>query len=531
MNVPLQPARPPQAPGRARSETLGRVGPPLTATAIVVGNEREIASLAESVARRVTASDKPLRYGRAFRFAEIGASFELTSPDGIKALLTCAPATANASDSDESPDQAYAITLNLIGPQERISPTRATALLDTVRHLPFTGSEITLLTSEMPVTRTLPSLLPGKPLADCSAIFTIHHMTDFLVMVDAAIGLGIRPDRITVVDKEYHYRFRDRVDAHLRHVVGSAVHPYRLIEAGLRLHFARARRAGLRTLILDDGGYVLPRLLEGVVPELDPAEDIIGVVEQTMSGIWRLEPFRDSLPVPIFSVAESELKATIESYGVADACVRSVLSLLPNEKFEGRRAAVIGFGRIGREVAEILRQRRMQVAISDPSMIALIGARERGFVTYQSVSEMVATHRPLIVYGCGGRGAMGGDDFRAIRRDCYLVSTSSRNYEYDVEALAEQAIASRPVSDIGRRFTLPNDADVTLVADGYPINFHLAESMPNRYSDLVLSSMLIGACALQGSPDRFRPGHNLAETNAVLAAAPTTALYYDLYSD
>jgi S-adenosylhomocysteine hydrolase len=404
-------------------------------------------------------------------------------------------------------------------------------VLDAVRCIPFTGSEITALTSEMPLTRSLPTIYPDRPLGSYAAIFTIHHMTDFLVMLEAAISLGVRPEAVTVVDKEYGYLLRERVDAHIRQVVGAAVHRYSALDAGLQLHFRRARRAGLRTLILDDGGYVLPRVLTGTCAEMVVAEEVAGVVEQTSSGIWRLQPFEGHIPVPIFSVAESDLKATVESYGVADACVRSALKLLPNEKFEGRRAAVVGYGRIGREVADILRSRRMQVAVSDPNLIALIGARERGFKTYESVAALAADHRPLIIYGCGGRGAMGSADFAALTCDTYLVSTSSRNYEFDVEALRDTATAIDPVPQVGHRYTLPQQVHVTLLADGYPINFHLSESMPNRYSDVVLASMLVGACTLARSDHGFRNGHNLAMTNDVLATAPITRAYYELYNE
>lgn len=60
----------------------------------------------------------------------------------------------------------------------------------------------------------------------------------------------------------------------------------------------------MRTLVLDDGGYVLPVVLEHFPGR---AGEIVGVVEQTASGIWRLAPHH-RLPVPVFSVAESALK-------------------------------------------------------------------------------------------------------------------------------------------------------------------------------------------------------------------------------
>ena len=69
-----------------------------------------------------------------------------------------------------------------------------------------------------------------------------------------------------------------------------------------------AKSRNLKTLVFDDGGHVLPIILTEY-PE--DASQIIGLVEQTVSGIWKLEGL--SVPVPVFSVAESQLKAALES--------------------------------------------------------------------------------------------------------------------------------------------------------------------------------------------------------------------------
>ena len=65
-----------------------------------------------------------------------------------------------------------------------------------------------------------------------------------------------------------------------------------------------------------------------------------------------------------------------------------------------------------------------------------------------------------------------------------------------------------------------------------PINFYHAESLPNRYIDLVVASLLLGAVTLckpdQGS---FVAGHNLERTNAILNASPALETYYDWYGE
>src|SRR5262249_10316082 len=153
------------------------------------------------------------------------------------------------------------------------------------------------------------------------------HMTDFVAMMDALIALGADPQYITVLDKGYPYTQRHRVDAWLREILGVHVGSYPDRAGVIGAHIARARAAGLKTMIIDDGGYIWPVVVERHVGAMS---EFVGLVEQTMSGIWKLNGL--PLTIPVFSVAESEVKATMESYGVALAGVRSILDRIPHEK-------------------------------------------------------------------------------------------------------------------------------------------------------------------------------------------------------
>ena len=220
-----------------------------------------------------------------------------------------------------------------------------------------------------------------------------------------------------------------------------------------------------------------------------------------MSGIWKLEGV--PLPVPVFSVAESQLKATMESYGVAAAAVRSILDRLPHEKFEGRPALVVGYGRIGRQVAHVLRALRMRVAVYDHETVALVAAHEEGFATSRSLTGLIGSHQPLLLVGAGGRGSLRGEHLAAFRKSCYLASITSRTYEF---VLDEFAAAARSVHDYGRLghgYLLGDGIELCVIGHGMPVNFYHAESLPNRYIDLIISSLLLGGVTL-ARPDRGR---------------------------
>jgi len=398
----------------------------------------------------------------------------------------------------------------------------AETVLTLAQRVPLTRLERRELAVQMPLTAELPARLPSGCLTDIAPVLTVHHMTDFLVLVDAFQRLGVPHQTMTVLDKGYRYRHTERVDAHLR-ALGVRVWPWQQTAEALKDHVARARAMGRRGLLIDDGGYTLPVLIEQC-PDL--LEEFAGLVEQTTSGINKLAPYEDTLSVPIFSVAESRMKAAIEPYGIADAAWRNLNTLLPDEKWEGQPALVLGFGRIGAALAEVLRQRRMRVAVHDSSTEALVTAMEQGFETGPELCALLRQHQPLLVVGTTGSTSLRGDHADALLRDCYLVSVTSRDREFAVEELRARAKDVEDAGQLGFRLRLSHGACATVVADGYPINFHWSESLPNKYADLVLASLMVGAYTLAQPDHGFTTGHNVGRTNERLAASGLLERYY-----
>ena len=496
---------------------------PLSDTVDFEGTAAEAEALLEDIISRSVESCPPPASDRRDVLWSSAACFhgivDLRLPSGMRTLFTVAP----ADDETDSPCRRYRATRQLADPGDGSTFTsgRVSGL---ARLMPFTTSEAEAIRRDMPLTRSVPELFPQTPLAGYTAIFTIHHLSDFLPLIEAAFALGLDPEEVTVIDKQYRYLHGERVDAHLRLAQGLRVHTYSDLEPALEEHVALSVGCGKRILVLDDGGYVLPLVLEQF-PAWVPL--IAGVVEQTMSGIQKLEG--RELPMPLFSVAQSHAKSTVESYGVADAAVRNTLALLPQEKFEGRSALVLGYGRIGEEIAGILRARRMQVAVYDTDIVRLVRARERGFATERDLTALLSRWRPLLIFGCVGSGSLTAEHFAAIEWDCYLVSTTSRDREFALADLAEISTKVERMGRLGTRYRLAGGASVLVLGHGMPINFHYAESLPNRSIDLVLASVLVGAAILAKGGAGLAPGIDLDATNRALHEAGLLECYYDLW--
>jgi adenosylhomocysteinase len=441
--------------------------------------------------------------------------------DGATARLSAGrPARRRAH-----PDGTYGLSLAISAPAE-LPAERLDVLAKALEAVPFTRVELAKLAHELPLLSGLPEILPAKVFRDTALMIMGHFMSDLVTQVEVALSLGARPEALTIINKGYPYKLSSRVAEHLRRLGIRLFHSSQVVEAAeSHAHIAQRHRCA-RVIAVDDGGYVLPALLNAR-PDLVPAYH--GLVEQTMSGIYRLEKYGDNIPLPVFSVAESRLKGTIESYWIAEAAIANVLRLLPGEKLEGRPALVIGYGQIGADVARILRQRRMRVACHDRELLRLVSAHENGFVTAETVGQLLAEHRPYLIVGSTGRTCLGRPEFAALRRDCILVSVTSRTVEFDLPALVDLAGSAHDLGVAGVRYRLPGGVQVTTLADGYPVNFHHAESVPNRQSDLIMAGLLVGAAALADPAHRFTPGHNVALSDTILQDSGLLHRFYRLY--
>jgi adenosylhomocysteinase len=454
--------------------------------------------------------------------APFAARAVLALPGDATAVLTIAP-PANAYYADVLTNVA---TLAVVDPGG-LSHDRLGRLMKELDLLPLTEWELSEIRRQFPLTQEFVSRCDPSSLAGHALYMAIHHMTDFVGMMDALVALGVDLEHVTVLDKGYPYTQRHRVDGYLRDTLGLRIFTYPERAESIGDHIEMAKAAGLPTMVFDDGGHVVPIVLAEYA---DSSVEFKGLVEQTMSGIWKLEGL--DVPMPIFTVAESNLKATIESYGVAEASVRSILNLLPHEKIEGQAALVVGYGRIGRQVAGILRARRMRVAVHDRETVQLVAAHEEGFATSRSLSRLIEEHEPLLLVGSAGRNSLNAEHVASFRKSCYLASVTSRTFEFNQDDLRRCAEDVKDYGRLGHGYLLPNGVELCLLGHGMPVNFYHAESLPNRYIDLVISALLLGGVTL-AKPDQggFRPGHNVELTNKVLNTSEILEIYYDWYGE
>lgn len=226
--------------------------------------------------------------------------------------------------------------------------------------------------------------------------------------------------------------------------------------------------AGKNVVVLDIGGYFASSIDDIAAQS---SAKILGVMEGTENGVQKYE--RASHRVPIVTVARSPLKLP-EDYLVASSVVFSIEAVLREgaEILQTRSAAVIGYGRVGSSVAEILRGRGISTVVYDNNPIKLAEAAARGFRACRRLDDALA-FSSLVVCATGNR-SLDLAGFAMLRDGAVVASVTSADDEINLPALVPGYVATRlsegmtqyqenRSGDLGRRFYL--------IANGNAANF------------------------------------------------------------
>lgn len=255
-----------------------------------------------------------------------------------------------------------------------------------------------------------------------------------------------------------------------------------------------------QVLILDVGGYFAEPLVRAPV---ESAQFIAGVVEDTTFGHNRYVRAAPDIKVPVFSVARSQLKE-IEAHFVgrdAAAALEHVLRTI-GVSFAGRKALVIGYGMIGSAVAHALRTFGLDVHVYDKHDHRNLRAFIDGFYVHKKRKLLESAD---IIFAATADTALTYDEIEECKDNVILASVGSKDTEFAIAALKEQAIAAQKHGQHLVSYKLSNSKRIVVVRDGTAVNF-LLPSMPTEILDLVFSEILICAMLILKRQSDYPPG-------------------------
>lgn len=285
---------------------------------------------------------------------------------------------------------------------------------------------------------------------------------------------------------------------------------------------------GKPLMIVEDGGYAFPVLHE---PGQEDLLDLcVGAVEHTARGMWNYQYMEvDQAPQtprllqrPAITIANSKLKNAHEPIFVAQAIVHDLVSLLKKEHefLPFRNVAVLGNGRIGRPIAELIAKMGANVETIDPRPADLAEGR----TVHLMLTPEIFSHSSIFV-GASGTPAVSREqllNFLAHDKNVaqkFFASASSKNIEFEEvirvfddmtanQELCERvfgessSMAKENISEFGLRYTLTSNGtkrQFSVLAEGYPLIFYPRHSQggPIKPFDPVMTQLFLAACALR----------------------------------
>lgn len=297
---------------------------------------------------------------------------------------------------------------------------------------------------------------------------------------------------------------------------------------------------GNRLLIFEDGGYHYDVVRELVEDYPQIRNKILGVVEQTTSGTvkGRRSGTKEAYSYPQLSVARSAVKMNIESIFIAERVIEELALYLYsiNTFLDFHHILLIGYGVIGRKIAETLAVRNVDIQVYDTEPAIREVACEDGYKAPEIITPETFSSDTIVIgnTGCASFSEeMLSAFFEGDAEKIYLVSSSSQEEEFIIFLSMLRGDRSFPEGIVLREQTsfegtdvyqfLFTDTDgkqkkkeIYLIAKGRPVNFFRQDviSLTNCVIDLVFSEMFYLGIWLCNHPDMEKKLHLLGKDSA-----------------
>lgn len=395
----------------------------------------------------------------------------------------------------------------------------------------FSRAELEAVDAAMPILGSFAQSYRGT-LSDYAIIWRDHFLEENIPLLRAFVSSGVPAQWVFALDKGDQTEKRARICAHFERsgysvdlfdnrYVDPAVEARETSRIRERIvdFVGLAQRSGKQVLLIDDGALVVKCLR-------DSQRLFVGGLELTRPGVQRLRDL-GSLDIPIYNLAESDLKLAITYPEIAESCVVRIRELMGDEKVIGRPVVVVGYGAIGEHVSRILGGLGARVTVVDRDLLRLTQAAERGLRTERTVESAIATTRPFLMIGCAGEEWLAWSNLGQLPSGAYVTAVASR----DLMDLGAPPAGWRALAfdGIGRRLLRPDGGTVVQLGDGRSINLFGAEAIPNRANDVYKTAILVCAVDLARRHNAVPNGLLTAEANAAIAKAGLVETYYTRY--
>jgi len=260
--------------------------------------------------------------------------------------------------------------------------------------------------------------------------------------------------------------------------------------------------------IVDDGGDVCDYL--GKHP--DYAASLMGICEETTTGVNRLKEKHDrgELSFPAFAINDAQSKYLFDNrHGTGQSTWSSIMNLT-NLNVVGKTVVVIGFGWVGRGVAQRAAGLGAEIIVTEIDPWKAWEARMEGF-RIMPIME-AAPQGDYFVTCTGEERVIRKEHLEMMKDGAFLSNAGHFGYEIDIPVLRDMAVGTKILRDKVEEFTMQDGHRLYLLADGDIINIAGGLGHPVEIMDMSFSLQLATMHHVLSPPD-LAPGLHVVPTH------------------
>ena len=244
--------------------------------------------------------------------------------------------------------------------------------------------------------------------------------------------------------------------------------------------------------VIDDGAELTMRIGRHR-PEL--FRRLKGVSEETTTGTARLLAMEAAgkLPFPALTANEARCKHMFDNrYGTGQTTLQAVLRLT-NRQIAGATVTIIGYGYVGRGIAEHARRMGADVRIVEIDPVRAVEAHMDGNLV--GTAEDMVPGASIILTATGGMRAIGESELRRVDHDAILANAGHHDLEIDVDSLAGMASSQTRTRPRVTTYRV-GERDLHVLCGGALVNIAGGSGHPVEIMDLTFSVQGLGAHVL-----------------------------------
>jgi adenosylhomocysteinase len=237
------------------------------------------------------------------------------------------------------------------------------------------------------------------------------------------------------------------------------------------------------------------------------AKDIIGVTEETTTGVHRLYEFHKAgaLLFPAINVNDSVTKSKFDNkYGIRHSLIDG-LNRATDTFMGGKVAFVAGYGDVGKGSAESLRGQGARVIVSEIDPITALQAAMDGYQVARL--EDVIDQVDIVVTATGNKDVVTIDHMLALKHQAIVANVGHFDNEIDMATLEALPGAKRiDIKPQVHEWQLPNGRSILVLSEGRLMNLGNATGHPSFVMSASFTNQVLAQLELYTTPDAYPVG-------------------------